>query len=647
MASQGITYAAPAVQSGCAACSGSGSAGMTMGYTVGDSSYIAPSGTIVAAANAMIGQSYAPAMQAIVTAPETELVDCGPVESFKVVMVPDYITQTDYQPVTTYKQEIRQRTRVIPRKVPVEVEDYRTKTVMIPKTETKTVEYTVLVPQRQEKTVEIVETVPVWNEVAENYTVRVPTVVEVSEDYTVQVAQLRDEQFTYTVYVPQAQTITKMQTVTNAVPVTKTRTIQVSRPVTRTQTVTKDYGRWEVRVEEVAAPAVSYAAPAVSYSAAPSPVYASGGCGVGSSSCSGCGGCGQTYTTTASGCVASSTCGGCGGCGIAKRHRCRLFGGCGRKGGCSGGCGASSGYVVSSAPAMTTTIASAPAVSYSSGASYGSGGCGTVASVPATTTVSRRVWVPNVVTEEVPVTENISESQIVTYTAFEQQTEQIPYECTYLVYAPEQRTGTKKVVDYVPETRTRTRKVVEYNEETRTRTRKELSYKQETRTQTIPYVTYTNESRTKEVSYTINVPETQVETIVRTEYQTVDEEIVEDYSVRVPVTEYKEVQRQVCRMIPKLVPVTLYPCSQTGAQSIGTAIGSGAYGPAPVMGSGCSDCGGCSNCGGTPTMAPVIQYSAPAVISPEASAPIISGDTVISGGNCSCPKGDGSCVCPN
>ncbi len=43
-----------------------------------------------------------------------------------------------------------------------------------------------------------------------------------------------------------------MQTVTNAVPVSKTRTVQTYQPVTRTQTVTKDYGHWEDRVEEVA-----------------------------------------------------------------------------------------------------------------------------------------------------------------------------------------------------------------------------------------------------------------------------------------------------------------------------------------------------------------------------------------------------------
>ncbi len=116
---------------------------------------------------------------------------------------------------------------------------------------------------------------------------------------------------------------------------------------------------------------------------------------------------------------------------------------------------------------------------------------------PATQTVSRRVWVPNVVTEEVSVVENVPQSQEIAYTVFEQKTEQVPYECTYLVYQPETRTGTRKVVTYTEETRTRTRKVVQYNDEVRTRTRKQLSYKQETRTQTIPVVSYTQKSEQK------------------------------------------------------------------------------------------------------------------------------------------------------
>jgi hypothetical protein len=201
-----------------------------------------------------------------------------------------------------------------------------------------------------------------------------------------------------------------------------------------------------------------------------------------------------------------------------------------------------------------------------------------------------------VVTEEVAVVENVTEKQEIAYTAFEQQTTEVPYECVSVVYVPEQRTGTRKVVDYATETRTRNRKVVQYNDENRTRTRKELSYKQETRSQTVPYVSYSTEKRTKEVSYTYNVPETQVEPVTTTRYETVQEEVSEEYTVQVPVTNYREQQVQVCRMVPKLVPITINPC-QASVSDSSVSYGNG----------GCSSCGqaasGCSSCG-TPTVAP-------------------------------------------
>ena len=188
--------------------------------------------------------------------------------------------------------------------------------------------------------------------------------------------------------------------------------------------------------------------------------------------------------------------------------------------------------------------------------------------------MTRRVWVPNVITEQVAVVENVSQSQDVAYTVYEQHTEQVPYECTYIVYRPETRTGTRKVVNYVEESRTRNRKVVQYNDETRTRTRKQLSYKQETRTETIPVISYTNEQRTKEVTYAFNVSETKVEPFTSTRFETVNEEVSEAYTVSVPVATSKEVQVQVCRMVPKLVPVIIYPCAEA-LQTGGCASGCG------------------------------------------------------------------------
>ena len=508
--------------------------------------------------------SYSQPAISAATIQRTDLVDCGPVASYQVVMQTEYATETKYVPYTEYRDEVRYRTRTVSRQVPVEVKDFRTKTVLIPKTETKSVDYNVLVPQQQEKVVQVTESVPVWNEVQETYTVKVPTVVDVPEQYTVRVPQLRDETFTYTVQVPQTQTQQRIQRVTNAVPVTKSRTIQVSRPVTRTQTVTRDHGHWEMIVEEVAA-ASSYAAPTAGISM--------GGCGTGTTYVNGCGGMSPTYSYNGCGQAVSSACGGCGrtaGCGSRCGCQSAAVASCGT----AAGCGSISG-VASNAPS-----------------------CG-VASAPTVRTVTRRVWVPNVVTEEVPVVENVTEQQEITYTAFEQQTTEVPYECVSVVYAPEQRTGTRKVVDYVSESRTRTRKVVQYADETRTRSRKELTYKQETRNQTIPFVSYSTEKRTKEVSFTVNVPETQVEPVVTTRYETVQEEVSEQYTVKVPVTSYREQQVQVAKIVPKLVPITINPCQEIVTQSTtsyGSSIGCAPAGQAPGM-NGC----GC----GTPTLAPV------------------------------------------
>ncbi len=480
-----------------------------------------------------------------------QLIECMPITAYKVVLEPQYVTESRAECATEYQEETRYRTRTISRTEPVQVQDYRSKTVMVPKTETKTIEYSVLVPETSQKTVDLVETVPVWKEVPETYTVKVPHVEDVPEEYEIKVPTLRDEQFTYTVLVPRAESQMRTHTVTNAVPVTKTRTVQVCIPTTKTQTVTRDYGHWETHIDEVAVSGVGMASGQAVVGNGSGCGFSMGGCGayVGQVGCGnqvGCGGCGNQV--------------GCGGCGT--------VGGYVSNAGC-GGCGTSS---------------------CAGGVAMGSGGdcnSGAIYAAPVSQTVSRRVWVPNIVTEEVPVVENVAHTQEVAYTVYEQRSEQVPYECTYLVYRPEERTGSRKVVDYVSEKRTRSRKVVKYVDESRTRTRRELSYKQVTRTETIPVVSYKTEKRTKEVSFTVNVPEVQIEPITTTTYQTIQEEVSEPYTVRVPVATTKEVQVQVCRMVPKLVSYTFSPCSLE-SNAVGQASGAG----------GCSACGGANACGG-------------------------------------------------
>ncbi|WP_346772119.1 ferredoxin [Neorhodopirellula lusitana] len=530
------------VSSGCG-----GAVGCGQGYVVSNgATYSEP---IVSSFANSVSVSSMPASETI----------CEPMTSYRVVMKPTYVTESRAVAVQRTRSETRYRTKTVYKTVPVTEENYRTKVVNVPKTETKTVTYTVLVPVRSEKTVELTETVPEWSEEPETYTVRVPTLVDVPEEYTVKVPQLRDETFNYTVNVPYPVVTEKTRTVTNAVPVTKTRTISVYVPKTEMQTVTKDYGHWEEQIVEVAA---APAATNVVYSngCGSTSGYASSGCGCSSVSYSN--GCGTS-------CGCRSNCGGCasacGGCGSSS------YGGCG-------------GGVSYAAPAVATGSA-----------------CGS-----AVTTQTKRVWVPNVQTETVPVTTSSQESKVVSYTVFEQQSTQVPYQCTTLEYRSETRTGTKKVVDYVDETRTRMRKQVQYNEEPRTRMRKTLTYKTVSKTETIPYVTYTTEERTKEVSYTYNVPEYTVEPYQTTRYERVAEELVEEYSVNVPYTDTELQSVQVCKMVPTLVEETINPCASaapaTGIINGGT-IGCG---PSVIQGGGCGSVGGC----GAPVM-----MSAPAPMS--------------------------------
>lgn len=518
-------------------------------------------------------------------------VDLGPMTMYKVVLEPQVTTESRIVNSTEYRDEQRTRARVVQRTQPVQFEDYRTRTVLVPKTETKSIEYSVLVPHTSEKTVEVVESVPVWKEVQQNYTVKVPVLSDVQEEYEVRVAQLQDQEFTYTVYVPHAETQTRMQTVTNAVPVTKSRTVTVNVPVARTQTVTKDYGHWETRVEEVTVQsAVSYSvpvssgpayAPAVQSCGAPSGGYGMGGC---------------------SPCASASAGRHHGLIGKLLHHHRGGHGSCGQCGGASG-CSACGGG----------------AAVYASDAAYGGtvgAGCGmattqVIQSVPTTQMVSRQVWVPNVVTEDVSVVENVPQSQEITYTVYEQHSEQVPYEATSVCYRPETRTGTRKVVNYVPEKRTRTRKVVNYQDETRTRTLRQASYEQKTRTETVPVVSYTTEKRTKEVSYTVNVPETQVEPFTATRYETVEEVVNETYTERVAVPVSKEVQVQVTRMVPKLVAFQVNisaSCSSGASMPVNGGYAPGYGTAAPGYGSGCgcgggavigtgTAIGGCSSCG--------------------------------------------------
>jgi len=457
---------------------------------------------------------------------------CEPVTGYRVVMEPQFVTETVAQAGTETVTETRYRTKTVYKTVPITENSYVVKTVMVPKTETKTVEYSVLVPVESTKTVEVSVSVPVWNDISENYTVKVPQIIDVPESYQVKVPALRDESFTYTVYVPQTETVTKMQTVTNAVPVTKTKTVTRVVPVYSTKTLTRDAGHYETVVDEVASAATYSSEASVSNGCNSVVTYRGHG-----------NGCGDCAPVVSSGC----------GCSPAVS-----FGG----GSSSVGCGISLSYSDSTA----------------------NSGCGNV-SVPSTRMISKQVWVPNVVSEEVPVVSSKSTNEEIAYTVFEQQSEQIPYECTYIVNKPEVRTGTRQVVDYKMETRERTRKQVKYIDETRTRTRKELTYKTEMKSESYPVVSYSTEKKTKDITFTFNVPETVNTPVQSIRYDQVAEEVVEEYTVAIQVPTMKEVTVQVCKMVPKMVPYNYSPCAN-GSSSEGFSSSSTSSGS---MMSGCGD----------------------------------------------------------
>ncbi|MFO1065944.1 MAG: ferredoxin [Pirellulales bacterium] len=510
-------------------------------------------------------------------AAHSELVDAGPITLYKVVLEPQTATETRVVPTTEYRDEVRYRTKTVQRTVPVQVQEYRSKTVLVPKTETKTIEYSVLVPHTGEKKVDLVETVPVWNEVTENYTVKVPKLNDVQKNTRmIKLPTAGRTVLGFTVYVPQAQKQTRTQTVTNAVPVTKTRTIQVALPVNRTRTVTKDYGHWEVVVEEVAVSSAPISA-VINSGCATAPALQVGGCAPAASSCG----------VSLGGCSTSILRGR-----VAHKHCSRGCNSCAR-GTCAGGCGGSCASAGCASSAVSGS-ACAPAAAGSASACAPATGVNACASAPAVQTVTRRVWVPNVVTEEVPYVENVTQTQEVAYTVYEQHSEQIPYETTVVSYVPEARTGTRQVVTYVPEKRTRTRKVVSYVDETRTRTRKEVRYEQKTRTETIPTVSYTTEAKTKEVSFTVQVPETQVEPYTATRFETISEDVTEEYTERVPFASAKEVQVQVTRLVPKLVPYQVYPTTPAASSAPAGCVTPFGYGSSVGCGNAVAPSCGCA-----------------------------------------------------
>lgn len=143
----------------------------------------------------------------------------------------------------------------------------------------------------------------------------------------------------------------------------------------------------------------------------------------------------------------------------------------------------------------------------------GCGGCGECAydaGCGGAVVHTHRVWRPNLVTEQVPVTvwryENTEE----------------PFEYSVTVFKPEVQVRRVKVCDFVAEERQRT------------------------------------------VKYTVCVPQRRERVRNITTYRVLCEPQVQNYTVRVPHVATREVDVTVCRMVPKQVQVRVPVCGPVG-----------------------------------------------------------------------------------
>ena len=217
------------------------------------------------------------------------------------------------------------------------------------------------------------------------------------------------------------------------------------------------------------------------------------------------------------------------------------------------------------------------------GCASGCGTCGVPACGPRHT--YRRVYVPNLVTREVPVTtykvQEIEQPYNYTTTrcVAETKTRTVPV----TRYRPEQRTRMVNVMRCRSEERTREFTVTRYAFETRTRQLPVTRTRIETQTRQVPVTRYELQTRTRQVPVTRMVHKQRTTTVpvtrlvhevrrrvvpkvsYRTETRTrtvnvktcryVTETVSENYLVRVPVRREKEVQVRVCKMVPTEVRV--------------------------------------------------------------------------------------------
>jgi len=177
------------------------------------------------------------------------------------------------------------------------------------------------------------------------------------------------------------------------------------------------------------------------------------------------------------------------------------------------------------------------------GCGWGRGGCGSACGgcgscEPTYTTCTRRVWQPNIVTKEVPVT------------CYKTVQEQVPYEYTVCVPSYEQRTRTVKVCKHRTEQRTKKVKVCSYK----------------------------TVQKERQVPYSVCVPVTHVRKVPVCNYKKVPYEKTLTYTKHVPETVQREVTVRVCQMVPKTIQVPCYSSCGGGGCFGGRLFGGGCFG---------------------------------------------------------------------
>ncbi len=191
-------------------------------------------------------------------------------------------------------------------------------------------------------------------------------------------------------------------------------------------------------------------------------------------------------------------------------------------------------------------------------------GCGAVAGCgdACAPTITCKVWVSNIVqkivnvtvnkpqmfteTYQYPVTLCRQETRTRTVNVCDMTTEQKTREVPYVVCVPKQESYTVNKPVWVDEPYSFT--------VTLCRT--------ETRNRVDNVVEYQSEERTREVPYTVCVPQQRTRTRQVTTVKMVPEQRTDKYTVQVPYPVEKEIQVQVCRMVPKTIMVTVaVPCA--------------------------------------------------------------------------------------